>query len=146
MGYSRAVHGWRLTGVAAIALVAAAAAWASPARTASATCHVLSPGSLPLGRLEASYRKLTMLPANTPLTPTGPRRYGACGGTHYAFELLTPARGVHLTYREQVAQQDHSPVWKQPASGAWVDEGLDALCNLAPHALLNAWHVGARCG
>ena len=106
---------------------------------------MLPASSLPLPKLEASFRKLTLLPAGTPLAPSGPRRYGVCGTTHYAFEPLSAARGVHLTYREQVAEQDHSPVWIERAGGAWVDEGIDAVCRLAPHALLNAWRVGTRC-
>ena len=101
---------------------------------------------LPIAKLEASFRKLTLLRAGTPLAPSGPRRYGVCGTTHYAFETLAAARGVHLDYRQQVAGQDHSPAWIERAGGRWVDEGIDALCQLAPHPLLNAWRAGANCG
>jgi len=87
-----------------------------------------------------------MLRAGTPLTASGPRRYGACGTTHYAFETLFAARSVHLDYRQQVAAQDHSPVWIEHAGGPWIDEGVDAVCRLAPHALVNAWRIGTNCG
>ena len=30
-------------------------------------------------------------------------------------------------------------MWIERAGGPWVDEGIDALCRLAPHTLLNAW-------
>ena len=112
---------------------------------AAQSCRVLPASSLPLPKLEASFRKLTLLRAGTPLAPSGPRRYGVCGTTHYAFETLSIARGVHLTYRQQVAAQDHSPVWIERAGGAWVDEGVDAVCALAPHALLNEWRIGTNC-
>jgi hypothetical protein len=67
----------------------------------------------------------------------------------------SPARSKHcssslpasrkLTYRQQVAQQDHSPIWVQKRGGEWVDEGLDSLCKLAPPALINLWKVGVTC-
>jgi hypothetical protein len=116
------------------------------AQAASGPCRVLPVSTLPLAKLEASYRKLTQLPAGTPLTAFTPHRYGVCDTTHYAFQPMSVATGVHLSYREQVAQQDHSPIWRQSAGGAWVDEGIDDLCALAPHALIDDWHVaGARC-
>ena len=127
---------------AAVALALAASAPAG----ASASCRVLPASSLPLPSLEASFRKLTLLRAGTPLRASGPRRYGVCGTTHYAFETLFAAPGVHLNYRQQVAAQDHSPVWIRRTGGPWVDEGIDAVCRLAPHALLNAWRIGTRCG
>ena len=55
------------------------------------------------------------------------------------------AKGVKLTYRQQVAQQDHSPVWVERSGGQWVDEGLDTPCRLAPAALINLWKIGVRC-
>ena len=112
---------------------------------AAESCRVLPPSALPLPKLEASFRKLTQLRAGTPLTPSGPRRYGVCGSTHYAFETLSIARSVHLTYRQQVAAQDHSPVWIDRTGAPWVDEGIDDVCRLAPHALLNAWRIGTHC-
>jgi len=130
-----------LTLPAAAALSLAAGAPAG----AATSCRVLPASSLPLPKLEASFRKLTLLRAGTPLAPSGPRRYGVCGTTHYAFETLSAARGVRLTYRQQVAAQDHSPVWIQHAGQSWVDEGIDNICNLAPHALMNAWRIGTRC-
>ncbi len=122
-----------------MALAAGAPAGAAP------SCRVLPASSLPIAKLEASFRKLTLLRAGTPLATSGPRRYGVCSTTHYAFETLAAARGVHLDYRQQVAGQDHSPVWIERAGGPWVDEGIDALCRLAPHALLNAWRIGTHC-
>ena len=134
--------------VAALALMLSVAIGLATSGAASAgtRCRVLAPTALSLTQLKASYRALTRLPAGTRLTASGPRRYGVCGTTHYVFESLTVARGVHLTYQEQVAQQDHSPVWRKAAGGRWVDEGIDNVCNLAPHALLNAWKVGLHCG
>jgi len=127
---------------AAAALVAASA----PASLAAGvSCKELSAGEIPVAALEASYRKLTGLPANTRLSKTQPQRYGECGGTHYAFALLVVATGVKLTYRQQVAQQDHSPVWVQKPGGQWVDEGIDEPCNLAPASLINLWKVGVTC-
>jgi len=128
-----------------LALAALAGLAASGSASAATPCRALAASALPLGQLESSYRRLTRLPSGTPLSASGPRRYGICGTTHYAFESLTVARGVHLSYQEQVAQQDHSPVWREPAGGRWLDEGINAICNLAPHALLNAWTVGVHC-
>ena len=128
-----------LSAAAAVALAAGAPAGAVP------SCRVLPASSLPVAKLEASFRKLTLLRAGTPLAPSGRRRYGVCSTTHYGFETLAAARGVHLDYRQQVAGQDHSPVWIERAGGPWVDEGIDALCRLAPHTLLNAWRIGANC-
>ena len=68
-----------------------------------------------------------------------------CGDTHYEFARLVVAAGVKLVYRQQVAQQDHSPIWVQRTRGRWVDEGLDGLCKLAPAALINLWKVGSAC-
>jgi hypothetical protein len=65
----------------------------APARAAQ-SCRVLPASSLPLPELEASFRKLTLLRAGTPLAPSGPRRYGVCGTTHYAFETLSPPRAA----------------------------------------------------
>jgi hypothetical protein len=110
----------------------AAVAAASPARISGVKCRELSAASIPFGALEASYRKLTGL-------------YGICGTTRYAFALLVVAKGDKLTYRQQVAQQDHSPIWVQNAKGTWVDEGLDDLCKLAPAALIDLWKVGVSC-
>jgi hypothetical protein len=121
------------------------AAGANVARGAAAKCHGLSAAKIPFAALEASYRKLTGLPANTRLSKTQPQRYGQCGGTHYAFALLVVPTGVKLTYRQQVAQQDHSPVWVQKPGGQWVDEGIDDPCNLAPPSLINLWKVGVTC-
>jgi hypothetical protein len=105
-------------------------------------CRALSADQIPFAALEASYRKLTGLPAGTRLSKTQPVRYGVCGRTHYAFALLIVAAGVKLTYRQQVAQQDHSPIWVSKHGGEWVDEGLDSLCKLAPPDLINLWKVG----
>jgi hypothetical protein len=121
-----------------------AGAAATPASAAPA-CRALSAGLIPVAKLEASYRKLTGLKPNTPLAGSEPRRFGVCGSTHYAFELFTVAPGVRLTYRQQVAQQDHSPVWRQKPNGQWVDEGLDEPCRLAPGALVNLWKIGSTC-
>ncbi|MGA2756459.1 MAG: hypothetical protein ABSF58_03810 [Solirubrobacteraceae bacterium] len=123
----------------------AAAAGASPARVSSVRCRELSAASIPFPALEASYRKLTGLAPNTRLAKTQPQRYGICGTTRYAFALLVVAQGVKLSYRQQVAQQDHSPIWVQNAKGTWVDEGLDDLCKLAPAALIDLWEVGVSC-
>ncbi len=118
---------------------------ANTVRSASAGCHVISAAKIPFGQLETSYRKLTGLGSKTPLARTQPQHYGACGATHYAFVLLVVAKGVKLTYRQQVAQQDHSPVWVERSGGQWVDEGLDTPCRLAPAALINLWKIGVRC-
>ncbi len=123
----------------------AAVAAASPARISGVKCRELSAASIPFGALEASYRKLTGLAPNTRLAKTQPQRYGICGTTRYAFALLVVAKGDKLTYRQQVAQQDHSPIWVQNAKGTWVDEGLDDLCKLAPAALIDLWKVGVSC-
>ena len=98
-----------------------------------------------MAALEASYRKLTGLPAGRPLNGSQPRRYGVCGSTHYVFELFTVRTTKGLSYRQQVAQQDHSPIWKQQPGGHWVDEGIDSLCKLAPAKLINIWKVGQTC-
>lgn len=123
----------------------AAVAAASPARISGVKCRELSAASIPFAALEASYRKLTGLAPNTRLAKTQPQRYGICGTTRYAFALLVVAKGDKLTYRQQVAQQDHSPIWVQNAKGTWVDEGLDDLCKLAPAALIDLWKVGVSC-
>ena len=132
--------------VAALAVasgVAAVTATQSPA--AGSTCKDLSASKIPVSKLEASYRKLTGLPANRALDGSQPRHFGVCGGTHYAFELFTVKDTKGLSYRQQVAQQDHSAVWKQEPSGQWVDEGLDDPCKLAPPALINIWKIGVAC-
>ncbi|MGD1051439.1 MAG: hypothetical protein ABR947_10240 [Solirubrobacteraceae bacterium] len=134
---------------ALIGALVAAAAVASPApgqAAATGRCRTLSAGQIPFAALETAYRKLTGLPPATKLSRTQPQRYGVCGTTHYAFALLIVAQGVKLSYREQVAQQDHSPIWVQRPGGEWVDEGIDSLCRLAPPALINLWKVGAKCG
>lgn len=131
---------------ATIALgVAASAGPATPAAVAASSCRSLSASQIPVAKLEASYRKLTGLKPGTPLAGSEPRRFGVCGSTHYAFELFTVAKGVKLTYPQEVAQQDHSPVWRQKPDGQWVDEGLDEPCMLAPAALINLWKIGAAC-
>jgi hypothetical protein len=118
----------------------------APARTATThACRALSAERIPFAALEASYRKLTGLAEGTRLAKTQPQRYGVCGSTHYAFALLIVAHGVKLTYRQQVAQQDHSPIWVSKRDGEWVDEGLDSLCRLAPPDLINLWKVGVTC-
>ena len=131
--------------VLTLAFTPAAPAGANVARGAAAKCHVLSAATIPFAALEASYRKLTGLPVSTRLSKTQPQRYGECGRTHYAFALLVVPTGVKLTYRQQVAQQDHSPVWVQKPGGKWVDEGIDNPCNLAPASLINLWKVGVTC-
>jgi hypothetical protein len=133
---------------ALLSTLVTAAALSSPAPGAAAEtvgCRALSPGQIPFAELETAYRKLTGLPPATRLSKTQPQRYGVCGSTHYAFALLIVAPGVKLSYREQVAQQDHSPIWVQRRGGQWVDEGIDSLCRLAPPALINLWKVGASC-
>jgi hypothetical protein len=127
---------------AAAALVAASA----PASLAAGvSCKELSAGEIPVAALEASYRKLTGLPAKRPLNGSQPRRFGVCGSTHYAFELFTVRNSKGLSYRQQVAQQDHSAVWRQKPNGQWVDEGLDNPCKLAPPQLINIWKIGETC-
>jgi hypothetical protein len=125
--------------------LAASAGAAVPAAVTAAACRSLSASQIPVAKLEASYRRLTGLGPRTPLAGSEPRRFGVCGSTHYAFELFTVAMGVKLTYRQQVAQQDHSPVWRQKRDGQWIDEGLDEPCKLAPAALINLWKIGATC-
>ena len=131
---------------AALALGAGLAAGAATqSAAASPGCKLLSASRIPVSKLEASYRKLTGLPANRPLRGSEPRRFGVCGSTHYVFELFTVRSAKGLTYHQLVAQQDHSPIWKQKSNGAWVDEGIDSLCNLAPPELINIWKVGDTC-
>ncbi len=135
---------------AAAALLALAVALPAPSganvtRSVAAKCHALSAAKIPFAALEASYRKLTGLPANTRLSKTQPQRYGECGATHYAFALLVVPTGAKLTYRQQVAQQDHSPVWVRKPGGPWVDEGIDNPCKLAPASLIDLWKVGVTC-
>lgn len=129
-----------------MAAVAVALAAVAPAGAAAPKCRSLNVAAIPYPALESSYRTLTMLGAKTKLVSSGLRRYGVCGTTHYVFDLLSVARGVKLSYRQQVAQQDHSPIWIQRRNGKWVDEGVDGLCKLAPGALINLWKVGAVCG
>jgi hypothetical protein len=132
--------------VAVLALAATVGAGtASQSLAANASCKALGASQIPVSKLEASYRKLTGLAANTRLAGTLPRRFGVCGSTHYVFELFVVAKGVKLDYRQQVAQQDHSAIWKQKPNGQWVDEGLDSLCKLAPPTLINIWKVGVTC-
>lgn len=131
---------------ATIALgIAASVGATAPAAVAAPACRSLSASKIPVAKLEASYRKLTGLAPGTPLAGSEPRRFGVCGSTQYAFELFTVAKGVRLTYHQQVAQQDHSPVWRQKPDGQWIDEGLDEPCGLAPAALINLWKIGATC-
>jgi hypothetical protein len=138
----------RRTVAALLSTIGILVALASPAPARTATtpgCRALSADKIPFAALEASYRKLTGLPTGTRLSKTQPLRYGVCGRTHYAFALLIVAAGVKLTYRQQVAQQDHSPIWVSKHGGEWVDEGLDSLCKLAPADLINLWKVGVTC-
>jgi hypothetical protein len=128
-----------------LAAVTAALAGAPAAGASSVSCRSLSASQIPVAALEASYRKLTGLPSNRPLKGSQPRRFGVCGRTHYAFELFTVASTKGLTERQLVAQQYHSPVWKQQSNGQWVDEGLTSLCKLAPAQLINLWKVGVTC-
>ena len=133
-------------GAAALALGATVAGVAATeSLAASAGCKQLSASQIPVSKLEASYRKLTGLPANRPLQGSQPRRFGVCASTRYVFELFTVKSSKGLTYRQLVAQQDHSPIWKQKPDGQWVDEGIDSLCHLAPPALINIWKVGDTC-
>jgi hypothetical protein len=131
--------------VAILAAVATVAAASAPASLAAGSCKALSASKIPVAALEASYRKLTGLPANRPLNGSQPRRFGVCGATHYAFELFTVKSAKGLSYRQQVAQQDHSAVWRQKPNGHWVDEGLDNPCKLAPPQLINIWKIGDNC-
>src|ERR1700691_4286853 len=112
--------------VAILAFAAVLAAASAPTSLAAGpSCKELSASKIPVAALEASYRKLTGLPANRPLSGSQPRRFGVCGSTHYAFDLFTVRSTKGLSYRQQVAQQDHSAVWRQKRNGQWVDEGLD---------------------
>jgi hypothetical protein len=132
--------------IAAFAVGSLLALAAAPQSIAAASaCKGLSASKIPVATLEASYRKLTGLPAKRPLNGSEPRRFGVCGSTHYAFELFTVKSAKGLSYRQQVAQQDHSAVWKQKPDGQWVDEGLDDPCKLAPPALINIWKIGVPC-
>jgi hypothetical protein len=138
----------RIPTITLLVTVAAAAALAAPSpvgASAPPKCQALSASKIPFSALEASYRKLTGLATSTRLAKTQPQRYGVCGSTHYAFALLVVAKGVKLNYRQQVAQQDHSPIWVQKSGGQWVDDGLDSLCKLAPAKLVNLWKVGVSC-
>jgi len=110
-----------------------------------ARCVQLASGGIPQAKLEASYRKLTLLGANTSLVASQPRRYGACGSTHYAFELLTVNPKAKLTAVQRLAQQNHAPLWHQNAGGQWIDPPLASLCKLAPTALIKIWSVGVTC-
>jgi hypothetical protein len=141
----RAVLASGAAAVLALAVALPAPAGAKVVRSAAPKCRVLSAAEIPFAALEASYRKLTGLPANTRLSKTEPQHYGECGGTHYAFALLVVPTGVKLTYRQQVAQQDHSPVWVRKPGRPWVDEGIDEPCNLAPASLINLWKIGVTC-
>jgi hypothetical protein len=125
----------------------ASVGFVTPSQSLAATsaCRELSTSKIPVAALEASYRKLTGLPAKRPLSGSQPRHFGVCGATHYAFELFTVKSPKGLSYRQQVAQQDHSAVWKQKPNGQWVDEGLDDPCKLAPPALINIWKIGVAC-
>lgn len=147
MGGRAAHHRRHLVAIlaAAAALWVVAAAQSSPASASAPQCKQLPASQIPVAKLEASYRKLTGLPAGRPLNGSQPRRFGVCGGTHYAFELFTVKSTKGLTERQLVAQQDHSAVWKQSSKGQWVDEGLDSLCKLAPAQLINLWKVGVTC-
>ncbi|MGA2007417.1 MAG: hypothetical protein ABSH27_07650 [Solirubrobacteraceae bacterium] len=130
---------------AAFSLAVVTSALAATSRGRAVKCQELSAGEIPFAALEASYRKLTGLQPHTRLSKTQPQRYGICGGTHYAFALLVVPSGVTLTYRQQVAQQDHSPIWVENSKGQWIDEGLNNPCRLAPPALINLWKVGVTC-
>jgi hypothetical protein len=136
---------WLLPFAAVFALGAVNSALAATPRGGAVRCQELSAGKIPFAALEASYRKLTGLQANTRLSKTQPQHYGICGSTHYAFALLVVPSGVKLTYRQQVAQQDHSPIWVENSKGQWIDEGLNNPCRLAPAALINLWKVGVTC-
>lgn len=127
------------------AATGAAAGGASPSLAAGSSCKDLGASQIPVAKLEASYRKLTGLPTNRPLNGSEPRHFGVCGATHYAFELFTVKNTKGLSYHQLVAQQDHSPVWKQNSKGQWVDEGLDTPCKLAPPQLINLWKIGVNC-
>ena len=128
----------------AIAAVAGEASGAT-ATSAGASCRVLPAASLPLPKLIASYRSQTTLPARLALAVTGPRHYGICGSTHYAWALFGAAPRVHLTVHEQVLMQDQSAVWREAAGKRWVDEPEDQVCTL-PRALIDAWKVRLVCG
>jgi hypothetical protein len=127
------------------ACAAATAAGAPQSLAATAKCKDLGASKIPVAALEASYRKLTGLPPKRRLNGSRPRHFGVCGRTHYAFELFTVKNSKGLSYRQQVAQQDHSPVWRQKPNGRWVDEGLDNPCKLAPPKLINIWKIGVHC-
>ena len=118
---------------------------AAQASTTSTRCVGLAAGGIPQAKLEASYRKLTLLGAKPPLIASQPRRYGKCGAPHYAFELLTVSPKAKLTPPQRLAQQNHAPVWHESSSGAWVDPPLASLCKLAPKALIKIWAVGVKC-
>lgn len=118
---------------------------AAQASTTSTRCVGLAAGGIPQAKLEASYRKLTLLGANTPVIAGQPRRYGECGATHYAFERLTVSPKAKLTPPQRLAQQNHAPVWHESSSGVWVDPPLASLCKLAPKALIKIWAVGVKC-
>ena len=115
------------------------------ANAATGPCTSLAVGGIPQAKLEASYRKLTLLGAKTPLIASQPRRYGRCGGTHYVFELLTVSPKAKLTAPQRLAQQNHAPLWHQTSTGAWIDPPLASLCKLAPKALIKIWSVGVTC-
>ena len=146
-------HAVRAASILAVSALAATAASTAVGSTTSAyaasapaaKCHVMPASAIPVAKLEASYRTLTHLAANTPLVAAQPQRYGACGSTYYAFDLFTVAKGAKLTSVQQIAQEDHSPIWSSAAGGRWVDAKLASLCTLAPPALVDLWAVGVRC-
>jgi hypothetical protein len=111
------------------------------------SCHTLSASAVPLAELEAVYRTATRLPAGTPLVSAGVVYYGVCGTTYYAVDDIGVAPGVHLSYWEQVDQQDQEGFWSREGRGQWIDHGwYGSLCDVAPAALVDAWHIpGTSC-
>ena len=140
-----------LLGLAAAALVLATqgalarmVAWRAIAGERAASCVALSPPHGLDGDLIGGFRRATVLPASVRLKVTSVSHYGRCGTTQWAWAEVIVVKGQHLTLREAISLQDHSPIFEQRAEQEWENLGEGTLCGkggLIPLGLQRAWRV-----
>jgi len=134
----------------AVGLLAAigsgAAAGNEPSAAAASQCVALKVGPNLRAQMKAAYRRVSNLPANVRVVIKERVKYGRCGHTHWAWGLPQPASGQVLSEAEQIAIQDHSPIFKRPRGRAWQELGIGPVCGpgALPRAMARAWRLSCQ--
>ncbi len=130
----------------ALALGSGAAAGSPPPAATASHCVALHVGPSLRSQMKAAYRRVSNLPASVRVVIKERVKYGRCGHTHWAWGLPQPASGQVLSEAEQIAIQDHSPIFKRPRGRAWQELGIGPVCGSGalPRAMARAWHLSCQ--